>query len=84
MRDPSFYCTSGSSICFMRKVYTPSAHVVPFSSSTRARMTWMVFPIRTASAQQVSLPLFAAARNRTSQLTVRQKLPREQAAVPAA
>ena len=61
----------------------PSAHTVPSVSSTHARITAMLRPMRTASAWEVRWPPCAGARNRTSQLTVRQMLPRVQAAVPA-
>ena len=43
----------------------------------------MLRPMRTASAREVRCAPCAAARNRTSQLTVRHMLPRVQAAEPA-
>ena len=68
---------------FSRKVYTPSAHTVFSASSTHARMTAMLRPMRTASAREVRRAPRAGARNRTSQLMVRHMLPRVQAAEPA-
>ena len=59
----------------------PSAQRVPDASVTHARMTTMVRPMWMACAWPRSTSPCAAPRNRVSQFTVRQRLPRVQAAV---